>query len=301
MNIKKIAQVFLATALLSSCEFNEDFCIRDGILYATCDYSRIQTGVNVDPTIQHLIGYGRSNQTQPVSPTADFVTDTLEWKAPQGNYDFLLYSGSHGYSIQNQENMAKCAAHAKLRTENEKTYYAEELPLISYNIFSETLVYQQPVTKEADMKPLTQQIIIRLHLKGNELDVLDSIYSELDGMSIGRSFQNRVTTQESASVMTKYEKKDSDKKLWEGTSHVMGISDGEDNIFRLYTKTSNNSDDAYELDLSPYLKGIEQYKIIINLDFIVGKELEINVPVIVENWGTGEQVEIEIKPVQPKG
>ena len=299
MNIKKITYVLFAIVLLSGCNFNEDFCIRDGVLYATCDYSRIETGVKIDPTIQHLIGYGRSNQTQPVSPVADFVKDTLEWIAPQGNYDFILFSGADGYTVKGKEDMYTCAAYANLETVESNNYYAASLPMISYNIFSEKLVYQQPVTKEVDMKPLTQEIIVRLHLQGNQLNVLDSLYSELDGICVSRKFHSRETSKETATIRTSYEKFDSDKKLWEGSSNVLGISDNHKIIFRLYTQTSNNSDETYDFDLTPYLKGVDQYKIIINLDLTVGRELELKSPIVVESWATGEQIEIEISPLQP--
>ena len=296
MNIKKITHLFLTVALLSSCEFNEDFCIRDGVLFATCDYSRIQPGMKIDPTSQHLIGYGRSDQTQPFSPVADFVKDTLEWSAPQGNYGFILYSGSHGYSINNRERMEICSALAEIDTLNGKRYYAKDMPLLSYGIFSEKLVYQKPVYRDIVMKPLTQQLIVKLHLQGNQLEMLDSIKSEIDGVYSAKTFTSEIPSGESATVKMVYQKADSDKKLWEGTSYVLGFSDTDKNIFRLFTKTSNNSDEFHELDLSPYLKGITQYKIIVNLDFTVGKELEINDPVVVESWSTGEKIEIEITP-----
>ena len=287
------------TVLFTSCDFNEDFCIRDGVLYAMCDYSRIETGVKIDPTTQHLIGYGRSNQTLPVSPVADFVTDTLEWIAPQGNYDFIVYSGADGYTIKGKEDMYTCAAYADLKTVDTKDYYAASLPMISYNIFSEELVYQQPVTKEVDMKPLTQEVIVRLHLQGNQLNVLDSLYSELEGICVGKELYSRVNSKETATVRTNYKTADSDKKLWEGSSHILGISDNDKIVYKLFTRTSNNSDESYEFDLTPYLRGVNQYKIIINLELTVGRELELKSPILVESWETGEQVEIEISPVLP--
>lgn len=299
MNIRKITYFLFTSFLLSACDFNEDFCIRDGILYATCDYSRIETGVKMDPTNQHLIGYGRSNQTRPVSPVADFVTDTLKWIAPQGNYDFILFSGTNGYSVRGTEDMYTCSVYADLQKVESKNYYAVSLPMISYNIFSEKLLYQEPVTKEVTMKPLTQEIIVRLHLQGNQLNVLDSLYSEIDGICVGRKFHTRETSKETATIKTTYQKFDSDKKLWEGSSNVLGISNNERINFRLYTRTSNNSDETYDYDLTPYLKGVDQYKIIINLDLIVGRELELKSPILVESWATGEQVEIEISPVLP--
>ncbi len=298
MNIKSIAPAFLVAAFMCSCEFNEDFCIREGILYATCDYSNISSGTYIDPSNQHLIGYGKSDHTLSVYETADFVSDTLEWIAPQGDYDFLLYSGKEGYDIAEREDIQSCQAVAQTKMENDKEFYSSDLPLISYSIFSGKLVYQQPLTKKADMKPLTQEIIVKLHLEGNQLHVLDSIYSELGGVSKGKTFVSHRNSKESVLTRTIYEKYDSSKRLWTGSSNVIGISDTDKNIFRLYTKTTNNSDEIYEFDLSPYLKGIKEYKIIVNLDLVIGRELELNTPVIVESWETGGQHEIELKPVQ---
>ncbi len=299
MNIKPIlvAPAFLVAAFLSSCEFNEDFCVRDGILYATCDYSSISAGIYVEPSTQHLIGYGRSVHTLSVSEPADFVTDTLEWKAPQGEYDFLLYAGKEGFDILNEKELQSCQAVAQTKEVNDKVYYSCDLPLISYNIFSDKLVYQQPTYREVKMKPLTQEVVIRLHLKGNQLDVIDSISSELGGVSLGRIFTTLQPSAGSAYISTVYNKDVSSEKLWEGSSNVLGFSETEANILRLFTKTTNNSDDIYEMDLTSYLRGIRDYKIIINLDLSVGHKLELNQPIIIERWETGEQIEVELKPV----
>lgn len=56
MNYTRFISFTVLAAILSSCEFNEDFCIRNGELVAWCDFSGIRETPPV-PEERHIIAF----------------------------------------------------------------------------------------------------------------------------------------------------------------------------------------------------------------------------------------------------
>lgn len=77
--------------MLGGCNFNEDFCIREGELVAWCDFSGIKEKPPV-PQERHVIPFGTD---VPYSEGTTFTQDTLRWSLPQGAYRFLFYTGNY--------------------------------------------------------------------------------------------------------------------------------------------------------------------------------------------------------------
>lgn len=83
-------------AVLSGCEFNEDFCIRNGELVAWCDFSGIRETPPV-PEERHIIAFP-SGMDIPSGEQMTFTQDTLCQSIPQGEYQFLFYTGNYEVS-----------------------------------------------------------------------------------------------------------------------------------------------------------------------------------------------------------
>ena len=83
-------------AVLSGCEFNEDFCIRNGELVAWCDFSGIRETPPV-PEERHIIAFP-SGMDIPSGEQMTFTQDTLRQSIPQGEYQFLFYTGNYEVS-----------------------------------------------------------------------------------------------------------------------------------------------------------------------------------------------------------
>ena len=93
MNIDRKVLVLASfpAIMLGGCNFNEDFCIREGELVAWCDFSGIKEKPPV-PQERHVIPFGTD---VPYSEGTTFTQDTLRWSLPQGAYRFLFYTGNY--------------------------------------------------------------------------------------------------------------------------------------------------------------------------------------------------------------
>ena len=90
--------------MLGGCNFNEDFCIREGELVAWCDFSGIKEKPPV-PQERHVIPFGTD---VPYSEGTTFTQDTLRWSLPQGAYRFLFYTGNYELLDRNDYHETVC-------------------------------------------------------------------------------------------------------------------------------------------------------------------------------------------------
>ena len=99
--INKLTSLAVLVTALSGCDFNEDFCIRDGELVAWCDFSGIKEPLPI-PAQRHMIAFPLGHTDIPSGTETAFTQDTLRWSIPQGEYRFLFYTGNYKVSdIQN--------------------------------------------------------------------------------------------------------------------------------------------------------------------------------------------------------
>lgn len=91
INANRLISLALLAATMGGCDFNEDFCIRNGELVAWCDFTGI-TDIPPVPQDRHVIAFGAD---VPPGEGTTFTQDTLRWSLPQGDYRFLFYTGSY--------------------------------------------------------------------------------------------------------------------------------------------------------------------------------------------------------------
>lgn len=91
INANRLISLALLAATMGGCDFNEDFCIRNGELVVWCDFAGI-TDIPPVPQDRHVIAFGAD---VPPGEGTTFTQDTLRWSLPQGDYRFLFYTGSY--------------------------------------------------------------------------------------------------------------------------------------------------------------------------------------------------------------
>ena len=91
--INKLASFAVLVIALSGCDFNEDFCIRNGELVAWCDFSGIKEPLPI-PAQRHMIAFPLGHTDIPSGTETAFTQDTLRWSIPQGEYRFLFYKST---------------------------------------------------------------------------------------------------------------------------------------------------------------------------------------------------------------
>ena len=83
--------------MLGGCNFNEDFCIREGELVAWCDFSgikesRLSPRKDTSSLSERMCRIPKEQRSHRI---------TLRWSLPQGAYRFLFYTGN--YELPGQE------------------------------------------------------------------------------------------------------------------------------------------------------------------------------------------------------
>ena len=79
INANRLISLALLAATMGGCDFNEDFCIRNGELVAWCDFTGI-TDIPPVPQDRHVIAFGAD---VPPGEGTTFTQDTLRWSLPQ--------------------------------------------------------------------------------------------------------------------------------------------------------------------------------------------------------------------------
>ena len=91
INANRLISLALLAATMVGCDFNEDFCIRNGELVAWCDFSGIKEPLPI-PAQRHMIAFPLGHTDIPSGTETAFTQDTLRWSIPQGEYRFLFYA-----------------------------------------------------------------------------------------------------------------------------------------------------------------------------------------------------------------
>ena len=145
-------------AILSSCEFNEDFCIRNGELVAWCDFSGIRETPPV-PEERHIIAFP-SGMDIPSGEQMTFTQDTLRQSIPQGEYQFLFYTGN--YEVSDIRDYHEARLMARTDTLEGEVYISGVQKFCCSAGFGQRLEYQRPkrvpITPSAFVQRLKIQI-----------------------------------------------------------------------------------------------------------------------------------------------
>lgn len=183
------------------------------------------------------------------------------------------------------ESYRDCKLYSVTNESEGKIYLVEKQAFVCKQLFREHFDYQKQTDKEIIAIPFTQTIIIRLHVSGN-INPLTGITSELDGVAVNKFLASNELGSEYATMTSDYIK-EQEENIWVSTNYVFGINQSVDNNLRVITHTTDSSNDTYNIDLTPYLHGFDKYKIVIDLNLVIGKSLTIHSPVVIEDWKDG--------------
>lgn len=289
MNFRKtipIAAGILASGFISSCDFNEDFCVRPGELIAYCDFSNIKEEPPL-PYLRHVIPF-QGNVSANEGTT--FTQDTLRWSIPQEEYSFFFYTGE--YKIENLDNYHECMLSANTDTIEGRAYIAEKQKYCCSAMFNEKLEYQNPKTVKIVPWSFVQKLNIRLQVEGN-ISPITSISGELSGVSTSRYLYSRETSG-SAIVSEPFTQTGAGWQNCANSIYIFGISPSDANILKVSVKMNEENqvfDEIQEIDLSGKLKSFTSDEITLDLTLHVGKELVLN-KVTIDEWEDTPETEL---------
>lgn len=150
-------------AVLSGCEFNEDFCIRNGELVAWCDFSGIRETPPV-PEERHIIAFP-SGMDIPSGEQMTFTQDTLCQSIPQGEYQFLFYTGN--YEVSDIRDYHEARLMARTDTLEGEVYISGVQKFCCSAGFSQRLEYQRPKRVPITPSAFVQRLNIQINVSGN--------------------------------------------------------------------------------------------------------------------------------------
>lgn len=289
MNFKKtipIAAGIIATGFISSCNFNEDFCIRPGELIAYCDFSNIKEDPPL-PYLRHVIPF-QGNVS--INEGTTFTQDTLRWSIPQGDYQFFFYTGE--YKIENLDNYHECMLSVSTDTIEGRAYITEKQKYCCSAIFNEKLEYQNPKVVKIIPWSFVQKLNIRLQVDGNIFPITN-ITGELSGISTSRYLYSRENSG-SAIVNEPFTKSGTNWQNCYNSIYIFGVSPADVNILKVSVKMNEENqiyDEVQEIDLSGELKSFTSDEITLELKLHIGKELVLD-KVTITDWE--EQPETEL-------
>ena len=155
MNYTRFISFTVLAAILSSCEFNEDFCIRNGELIAWCDFSGIRETPPV-PEERHIIAFP-SGMDIPSGEQMTFTQDTLRQSIPQGEYQFLFYTGN--YEVSDIRDYHEARLMARTDTLEGEVYISGVQKFCCSAGFSQRLEYQRPKRVPITPSAFVQRLI----------------------------------------------------------------------------------------------------------------------------------------------
>lgn len=275
--INKLTSLAVLVTALSSCDFNEDFCIRNGELVAWCDFSGI---TDTPPVAQdrHVLAFGTD---VPHGEGMTFTQDTLRWSLPQGNYRFLFYTGN--YDVGDAGDYYEARLIADTDTIEGEVYISEVQGFCCSAGFNERLEYQKSRRVEIRPTAFVQKLNIRINVSGNT-GPLKGLYGTLSGISTARYLVSRERTG-NAEVAFTFACKEEDR--WDAGVYAFGFNPSADN--NLTVKVEMEEEDAVfneqrTIDLTPYLRGFDDDELSLELNLHIGKELTIDEPVVIPEW-----------------
>ena len=163
MNIDRKVLVLASfpAIMLGGCNFNEDFCIREGELVAWCDFSGIKEKPPV-PQERHVIPFGTD---VPYSEGTTFTQDTLRWSLPQGAYRFLFYTGN--YELLDRNDYHETRLSVRTDTIDGEAHISEVQKFCCSSAFSERLEYRNPKRVRIQPAAFVQKLNIKINVSGN--------------------------------------------------------------------------------------------------------------------------------------
>lgn len=286
MNIdrKVLMLASLPAIMLCSCNFNEDFCIRNGELVAWCDFNGIKETPPV-PQERHIIPFGTD---VPPSEGTTFTQDTLRWSLPQGAYKFLFYTGN--YEVLDRNDYHETRLSVRTDTIDGEVYISEAQKFCCSSAFSERLEYQNPKRVRIQPTPFVQKLNVKINVSGNTAP-LNGLNGTLSGISTARYLASRERSG-TASLATPFARKA--EGVWTASLYVFGFNPAEENVLVVETRMDEEDsafNESQSVDLTPYLRGFDGDEISLELNLRIGKELEIGEPVVIPDWEDTPEIE----------
>ena len=161
INANRLISLALLAATMGGCDFNEDFCIRNGELVAWCDFTGI-TDIPPVPQDRHVIAFGAD---VPPGEGTTFTQDTLRWSLPQGDYRFLFYTGS--YEVVDAGDYHEARLIADTDTVGGEACISGVQKFCCSAGFNERLEYQKSRRVEILPDAFVQRLNVRLNVSGN--------------------------------------------------------------------------------------------------------------------------------------
>lgn len=272
MNIRYF---FILPFLLSSCDFNEDFCIRDGELIA---YPKFKEDVTPPPYESRFMrAYG------PETSQTSFTQDTLRWKIPQGEYKFIFFTGN--YNVGNKCDYYESKLIAQTDTVKGVVKISEPQLACYTSLFDSKLKYQRPVTEIFTPQLFTQRLNIKLKLSGN-IKPLKSISGEISGTATEKFMVSKNKTGCADIALWFKEINDSDS-IWTESINTFGFNPAVPNIFRIECEMVPEDtvfNETQKIDLTPYLKDFNEPELSLEMRIRIGKEIVISEPIPILEW-----------------
>lgn len=267
-------------AVLSGCEFNEDFCIRNGELIAWCDFSGIRETPPV-PEERHIIAFP-SGMDIPSGEQMTFTQDTLRQSIPQGEYQFLFYTGN--YEVSDIRDYHEARLMARTDTLEGEVYISGVQKFCCSAGFSQRLEYQRPKRVPITPSAFVQRLNIQINVSGN-ITPLAGLQGTLTGISTGRYLVSRERTG-NASVTSLFSRKPETDR-WKTSLYAFGFNPAAENILSVKIEMDGKDsvfNEEQKVDLTPYLRGFDSDELSLELDLHIGKELTIGEPVVIPDW-----------------
>lgn len=267
-------------AILGSCEFNEDFCIRDGELIAWCDFSGIRELPPV-PEERHMIAFP-SGMDIPSGTSTTFTQDTLRWSIPQGEYQFLFYTGN--YVASDIQDYHEARLTAQTDTLDGEAYISGVQKFCCSCRLGERLEYRNPKSIQLAPSAFVQRLNIKINVSGNTIP-LSGLKGTLSGVSTGRYLVSRERTG-NANVTSIFARK-METNQWRTSLYAFGFNPVAENI--LTVKIEMDGEDSLfneeqTVDLTPYIRGFDGDELSLELHLHIGRELFIDDPVVIPEW-----------------
>lgn len=293
MNIKKEV-MYLAIGLMtlmSSCNFNENYCTRYSELLMYCDFSDIEDDPPI-PEFCNVIAY-QNNKNNISVQTRKFTQDTLRWSLQTGKYDFIFYSGN--YKVENIESFHDVKLVATTDSIDGVEYIIEPQRNCYISRFSEEMIYQQPVTSIIKPTPFLHRVNIRLKLEG-QTSIIKSIETRLSGISSGKMLESRALTGNATGIFECYPDEGPDNS-WKNIFYAFGFNANERNVYTInlvpypgyeaYSQTCS-------VDLTPYMRNLEKDVLSLEMTLTVSNEVIVDEPIIIDKWE--DYPDYELKP-----
>ena len=211
-----------------------------------------------------------------------FTQDTLRQSIPQGEYQFLFYTGN--YEVSDIRDYHEARLMARTDTLEGEVYISGVQKFCCSAGFSQRLEYQRP--KRVPIKPsaFVQRLNIQINVSGN-ITPLAGLQGTLTGISTGRYLVSRERTG-NASVTSLFSRKPETDR-WKTSLYAFGFNPAAENILSVKIEMDRKDsvfNEEQKVDLTPYLRGFDSDELSLGLDLHIGKELTIGEPVVIPDW-----------------